>query len=852
MEGKQGRDAAAAPAAGPAAGTPAAEGDARLYHLCFDPAEFRDEEEFTPAAFLVEKRRHVPIETLRRDLETYREHLQDQVVHLVNTDVYDTFLSVTNKLRQREGELRRLQAPLPEMAHRIGAACDKLRERKDSVGLKLNELAALEHHRRFLNQKLRLRVSEHRLRKLLRDYQRGEQRQPTAAPGGNPLRGGPAGEGAQQNGVPPRDGGEDAARAPQLRLLLAMADEARQQEFDNRLWIAASEEERAERHTVSSRLAQLRETVAQKLRADAASCMRRHQRALAALRKRQQGDGGAPEPDEDDADATEALRLCLRAFSALELEGDAGQLFRKEVCDPAVEEAISYRAAQQARGSADAVRRLFIRLAELWEHRLQPVCELAAGVCKGFDLCTAVWQSVADTIGKRMLYLFENGSPLLFHQRYVAAHAFVAALQRGCPDPDARAALSSSTEMVLWRSRWNLEVYYKMREITLAKQLAQWFPPPEAWTGPCAIREVGTVPPPAAAEPEDAVRFAAGPFCFVPAAALHSALMWCISPCVFLLPLGHRFLRLCLCAALGFRRWLTQAVASHNLPVLNAAGELQAGKPQQKGAAAAGEQISVFDLTRLHADLASLRSALRDDFATAVLERFAQLGAPAGAEPEERQGEAARAVDDVLEACLSAAGFAAQEVSLSLTSAVAHQCITNLTAKVVALRAQYRMTKKAVPTKASFWASQLLKPLEDFKADLASRPDSCPKEVVDGWTAEVATMVSAKYRAAARDLLLQSWKQERQILEAKRKRGGERDDAQPGERPSTSNMTDTDKIMVQVYLDVQEFGNVLSKHGIDCKSFPPYKRLLDCVLRGAWLRAEPWVPDEPPPLTEDP
>lgn len=895
------------------AAAPPPDADEALYHLCFDPAEFRDDEDFTPAAFLVEKRRHVPIETLARDLETYREHLQDQVVRLVNTDVYDTFLSVTNKLHQREGELRKLQQPLPELARRVGAACDKLEERKARVGAKLGELASIERSRRFVQQKLRLCVSEHRLLRLLRRHSRtatpetplGQSLQPgstTSTPASTPLA--PAAPSDLPNGVPNgvpngAPAGDPDAEAPApswtpaaagLRPLLAMAEECQQQEFDNRRWVPGSADEEAARHTVSSRLGQLRGHVRQLLRDECSHAMRRHYRLLCDLEARASpppADAAPPEPpgapppaagaagggaDGGDgeggagaeaADAAECVRTCLAALATAEQEADAPRIFRKEVCDPAVEEALSYRAAQKARSSAGAVRELFARLTDLWERRLRPAAAAADAVRGDFGLVAAAWRSVADTIGKRMLFLFENGSPLLFHQRYVSAHGFVAALERGCADAGALRALRQSTEMVLWRSRWNLEVYYKMREITLAKQIAQWFPPPESWQGPCPIRAAADLPSPPPGGADDAIRLHREGFAAAPAAALYSVVCWCVSTSVFLLPLGHRFLRLCLLACLGLQRWLHDAIGSHTLPVLDAGGELLRGDARAPDRQKEGDRIGAADLVRLHADLAHLRSLLREDFAAAVARHFdphwaqqQQQEPGADAAPAGDTTPAAAAVEHIIDACLAAMAHAAQDVSVTLTSVVAQQCIAEkLQGNVVSLKAQYRMTKKAVPTRASFWASAILEPLRQFKGELAARPDPCPPEVVDGWTAEVVTMVTAKYRSVARETLLQAKKQEESLTAFRRKKGGEKGDKDDapggGERPKTSEMTDTDKIVVQMYLDVREFGNQVRQHGIDVDSFPPYKRLLDSVLRGAWLKGEAWVKEEPAPIGAD-
>ena len=79
----------------------------RLLHLCFDEEDFK-QDCFNAAQFLIKKRRHVTIEMLRKDLRTYSEHLKEEVVQLINTDLYDNFLAVANKLSGVDVELLRI------------------------------------------------------------------------------------------------------------------------------------------------------------------------------------------------------------------------------------------------------------------------------------------------------------------------------------------------------------------------------------------------------------------------------------------------------------------------------------------------------------------------------------------------------------------------------------------------------------------------------------------------------------------------------------------------------------------------------------------------------------------------
>eukprot|EP01079_Euglenida_sp_SAG-EU17-18_P005918 gene5918-5814_t len=59
---------------------------------CFDPSELRAAD-FDPYKFVVDKRKHVPISTLKSDLDAYLEALKKDVMHRINNELYDSFFS---------------------------------------------------------------------------------------------------------------------------------------------------------------------------------------------------------------------------------------------------------------------------------------------------------------------------------------------------------------------------------------------------------------------------------------------------------------------------------------------------------------------------------------------------------------------------------------------------------------------------------------------------------------------------------------------------------------------------------------------------------------------------------------
>ena len=526
----------------------------RLYLLCFDQAEFRTEEDFNPAAFLVEKRKYVSIDTLAKDLQTFREHLQEEVVHLVNTDVYDTFLSVTNKLYQRETELVRLQAPLPNMMSRVQAAKGKLSNSKEKVEEKLKLIMDLEKKKAFAVQKLKVSVTEHKLRKTLQTF---EKTQP-----------------------------DSQQQSQRLSLLLTLVTESHQLEISERLWSPATPEQTADQDIICSRLSELRHHICNLLRQEYVLYLTKYK------------EGVSTEDVSDVLNRTQSgLEMCFKAYIQLEDEATAVSIFREIVCDPSAEETIPWTAASGGR-DIGAVSKVLQRPTEVCANHWKPLIKLGHEV--GIhSLVIALWQAFSDTVSKRLHFLFDSSNPHLFNQRYTAAHKFANAVENCCFSDDALQQLRQ--EMKLWESRWNMEIYFKMCEIAAVKQLSSLLN--------FDVEKLELSSASALQTADDNIPLQLNGFTYAPAAAVYSVVMWCASDKVVLYPLGHKIIKLCIAVVDSLRKWILKWIETNNLPMLSEEGENQ-------GEDIRLSDVSVTEntLLDLHLDITLLSAQLRTTF----------------------------------------------------------------------------------------------------------------------------------------------------------------------------------------------------------------------------------------------
>lgn len=138
-----------------------------------------------------------------------------------------------------------------------------------------------------------------------------------------------------------------------------------------------------------------------------------------------------------------------------------------------------------------------------------------------------------------------------------------------------------------------------------------------------------------------------------------------------------------------------------------------------------------------------------------------------------------------------------------------------------------RMTGKPVPTTASFFVASVLEPLASFQAGLATK---LPHADRSAWAHQVCEAVTARYAELATTLLDTVRRDEQARLRlsikpaAQVNPGGAADHA--GQPPPVS---DSQKIAVQLMLDVQAYARELERAAVDPSTLPSYATLAEAV-----------------------
>lgn len=519
--------------------------------------------------------------------------------------------------------------------------------------------------------------------------------------------------------------------------------------------------------------------------------------------------------------ASSAWRHCLVAFAAIGNTASAEQVVRQTLVAPAVQAALATAAAGRAPGAAAGadglaavlppmLATILDRCGALLEAMLAPRSGLGAFSLLGNSVLAEIDEALADALPG----VFSPGVPSTFHGNFCAAMAFLDELEARCPSHEALMALRNSTAYGSFLRRWKLSVYFSLRFQDIAGELETVL----------SAAHLEAVPSDKATSNSLALQL-------LPSLALQQCLNRVIDPDVFLRPLADKGVRLALQLLARFTAWLQSGLAARaSSPAASAPqpasrpgapqAPLQAEAPAPDQPAENGPQqwcieASVEQLALVRADIDEVAEWVQVDFSQALLTllKFA---------PEQiRQG-----VEDALSDGASALEEQGLPAAAAIVAQIGARCCTSLQ-QLNAIRTTYRMTNKPTPFRASPYAGSLLAPLKTF---LDAGPAHCMRRSAQTAIAQdVLSEVASRFTAVASEMLEQMQKTESSLARLKKARGPEAGSAAGGGGGAAPQLSDIEKMTLQLFLDVQEFGRQSQKVGIDPRQVPAYQELWKAV-----------------------
>jgi len=322
--------------------------------------------------------------------------------------------------------------------------------------------------------------------------------------------------------------------------------------------------------------------------------------------------------------------------------------------------------------------------------------------------------------------------------------------------------------------RWNLTIYFQLRFQEIAGQLESSLNNTVQITNTSQSSE----------------------FVLSCSATLWDCLLQCWSQEIYLSSLGHRFFRLSMQLITRYNNWIQSGIDTH----INKADD-QSVVPWSS--------CTSKEWVIINSDLGKISEKIKSVYVNLANKTLGivQLGSLV----EESYGDCISSLEKVLES-----------LGLIICSGISKACEEGLQ-PLRGIAATYRMTNKSIPIRPSLYVPNILLPLTTF---LNQSKMYILESNLSNWTFIIAKTVTEKYLDMLIELLDSVHKSEA-VLKKMVKRS---------QTSHSGAVSDIEKINLQLFLDVEEFGNQLEKFGIDKSSFSPYNQLQNAVATGKKLK----------------
>eukprot|EP01102_Stenamoeba_stenopodia_P000504 TRINITY_DN10491_c0_g1_i1.p1 TRINITY_DN10491_c0_g1~~TRINITY_DN10491_c0_g1_i1.p1 ORF type:complete len:777 (-),score=153.84 TRINITY_DN10491_c0_g1_i1:104-2434(-) len=478
---------------------------------------------------------------------------------------------------------------------------------------------------------------------------------------------------------------------------------------------------------------------------------------------------------------------CLRTYAAINKETEAESLFRTFVVRPYFDKIVTVEKLEAGgnRGSCGGLPNIYNEIVQFVAKECTILLQLTNKAIRGFNfLVNSVWAEATSQLISKVPTIFAPGMPELFHKNYLITIDFIERMESYCHNRTELLHFRSHTAYVEFLKRWNLAIYFGIQFQNIAQKVEQ------ALNGEEQAISVDS--------PAPAYDFA------LPATKQIWTYIWlCWDSNIFLPPLVDRFLGLSLQIIARYKSWI-----EFGLQLMNPEQQNPTDASAEDKARTWATHLTFDHLIFLLNDSRQLINKI-NTFYPILQQRgcLAKVNEQVHPLISESCAECAASIEEL-----------SQKIINLMTQITVKKSIESLQS-LRGITATYRMTNKPTPTRPSIYVADILKALNALTSLQAKV--SLTKEETQKWNSTILASITEKFVEMSTDLI-NTITHQSEVLKRVIKKA----------QTSSSGMSDNDKILLQLYLDVREFGEELKRFGIDTSSFAPYNQLLASVKEG--------------------
>lgn len=496
------------------------------------------------------------------------------------------------------------------------------------------------------------------------------------------------------------------------------------------------------------------------------------------------------------------VRHCLRTYATIDKTRDAEALVGQVLVKPYMDEVI---VEQLVKSGPSGLQLMYSKLLEFVPHHCRLLREVTGGaissdkadIVPGYDfLVNSVWPEIIRAVEERISFLFNPGNPDTFYERYSVSMEFVRRFERQCGSQASVRRLRVHPSYVSFHNKWNLPVYFQLRYKEIAGNLEN------AVTDGLEAAPAGTS------------------YHLQVSQVLWSSLVRCWADQVYLPPLAHRFWKLTLQLYSRYATFLKEVLTKTPPPEVNkdpvrplpsSASSTSSRTSQDDAGSESGSpaSLSTKQLVYIASDVEKLQEQI-PVLSEMIRQRMEAIGFKNFVIVEEALGDSRAS----LSACLP-----------SLDSRMT-QHLTDRSCRFLKSASEvprlYRRTNKEVPSRASAYMDNALRPLHQLLCD---SKDLVKPSVAQAWLRVTLCDCTHRYYETISDVLSSVKKMEESLKRLKQARKT----ASTSSTAVNGGPTDDSKIRLQLALDVEYLGEQIQKMGLQPDDITMFSTLLELV-----------------------
>ncbi|XP_073015314.1 conserved oligomeric Golgi complex subunit 2-like isoform X1 [Primulina eburnea] len=486
-----------------------------------------------------------------------------------------------------------------------------------------------------------------------------------------------------------------------------------------------------------------------------------------------------------------AVYNCLRAYAAIDNTNSPEEIFRSIVVAPFMQIVIPH-GSNRAVGvsSTDELEKDYERIKQYIRDDCMFLLDISFTENSGLHvfsfLANSILKEVLSAIHTGKPGAFSPGRPTQFLQNYKSSLDFLAYLEGYCPTRSVVVKLRAEAVYVEFMKQWNTGVYFSLRFQEIAGALDS------------ELMNTSLVP----SQNSTSNQQNSQKLLLKQSISLMDCLRSCWADDVLVLSCSDKFLRLFLQLLSRYSSWLSAGLNARR------ARNTSTNTGSEWAISAAPD-----DFLYITHDLKSLVEEVCGDYLRHVLELLKLCPAE---------------VLDLVKLSILHGGNSLRVLQPQVINLIVETLVEKSVEDLRQLKgitATYRMTNKPLPVRHSPYVSGILRPLKAFlEGERAATylTSELREELLHG----AANEITRRYYELAAELINMARKTESSLqkirLGAQRRAGASSD-------VSDHNVSDTDKICMQLFLDIQEYGRNLNSLGIDASTIPAYCSLWQCT-----------------------